>query len=291
MNITQIRQFTTIARLESMSRATQTLHVTQSALSKNVAQLEHELGTTLFDRNGKRLRLNASGERFLECCEKMLRELDSAQADLRMMTTGHDHRLNIGSVGSGKQLMDCISRFSMLYPETEHNLQCELDGSRLPDIGRFDALVYPDNVKYRKFSGYPLYEERYFAAAAVSHPLCSHAAVSLRQLEGENMVFIRRGESVEYPFNALAALNIRPKKSSFADTRQAHRALIAAGIAIGFVPHSEKDEYLRDEHIKLLPVMDRNFCQSYCICFRRDKYLSELGRNFRDFAIEYFDLG
>ena len=70
MNITQIRQFTTVARLESMSRAAQLLHVTQSALSKSVSQLERELGTALFDRSGKRLRLNASGERFLECCEK-----------------------------------------------------------------------------------------------------------------------------------------------------------------------------------------------------------------------------
>ena len=290
MNITQIRQFTTVARLESMSRAAQLLHVTQSALSKSVSQLERELGTALFDRSGKRLRLNASGERFLECCEKMLRELDSAQADLRMMTSGHDHRLNIGSVGSGAHLIDCLAEFSRRHPEAELNLQCGLDGSELPDISRFDALVYPDNIKYRKFSGYPLYEDRYFAAVPAGHALCARAAVSLGQLEGESMVFLRRGDSVEYPFNACAALNIRPGKSSFADTRQAHRALIAAGAAVGFVPASEKDEYLRDDGIRLLPVMDGNFFQTFCICFRREKYLSELGKVFRDFAVEYFKL-
>ena len=280
MNTTQIRQFTTVARLESMSRAAQMLHVTQSALSKSVAQLERELGTALFDRSGKRLRLNASGERFLECCEKMLRELDSAQADLRMLTSGHDHRLNIG----------CLAEFSRRHPEAELNLQCELDGSELPDISRFDALVYPDNIKYRKFSGYPLYEDRYFAAVPAGHALCARAAVSLGQLEGESLVFLRRGDSVEYPFNACAALNIRPGKSSFADTRQAHRALIAAGTAVGFVPASERDEYLRDDGIRLLPVMDRNFRQTFCICFRREKYLSELGKVFRDFAVEYFEI-
>lgn len=289
MNTTQFRQFTTVARLESMSRAAQMLHVTQSALSKSVAQLERELGTALFDRSGKRLRLNASGERFLECCEKMLRELDSAQADLRMMTSGHDHRLNIGSVGSGARLLGCLAEFSRQHPEAELNLQCELDGNELPDISRFDALVYPDNIKYRKFSGYPLYEDRYYAAVPAGHALCARAAVSLGQLEGENMVFLRRGDSVEYPFNACAALNIRPGKSSFADTRRAHRALIASG-AVGFVPESEKDEYLRDDAVRLLPVMDRNFCRAFCICFRREKYLSELGKVFRDFAVEYFEL-
>lgn len=290
MNITQLRQFTTVARLENMSRAAQMLHVTQSALSKNVAQLERELGTVLFDRSGKRLRLNASGERFLECCEKMLRELDSAQADLRMMTTGRDHRLSIGSVGSGARLLGCLAEFSRRHPEAELNLQCELDGNELPDISRFDALVYPDNIKYRKFSGYPLYEERYFAAVPAGHALCARAGVGLGQLVGENMVFLRRGGSAEYPFNACAALNIYPGKSSFADTRQAHRALIAAGTAIGFVPESEKDEYLHDSCIRLLPVMDRNFCQAFCICFRREKYLSEFGKVFRDFAVDYFEL-
>ena len=45
-----------------------------------------------------------------------------------------------------------------------------------------------------------------------------------------------------------------------------------------------------DDGIRLLPVMDGNFFQTFCICFRREKYLSELGKVFRDFAVEYFKL-
>lgn len=280
----------TVARLESMSRATQILHVTQSALSKNVAQLENELGAQLFDRSGKRLKLNASGERFLECCGNILRELDAAQADLRMMTTGDDHRLSIGSVGSGNRLMECLAEFTQLYPETELHLRCGLDEGSLPDINQFDALIYPDNVKYKKYSGHPLYEERYFAAVCAEHQLGAAAAVSLKQLESETLVFIRREESVEYPFHACAALNIRPARSCFADTRQAHLALVAAGLAVGFVPETEQDEYRNDPRIRLLPIMDRSFSRSMSICFRREKHISELGRKFRAFAMEYFGL-
>lgn len=82
MEIHQLKYFICVAKLESISKAATTLHLSQPALSKSIAKLEDELGVLLFDRSGKRLHLNDRGRLFLEGAEKALRELDSAAASV-----------------------------------------------------------------------------------------------------------------------------------------------------------------------------------------------------------------
>ena len=74
----QIRYFITIAQLENMSRAAELLHISQSSLSKNISAIEKELGTELFERNGKNISLNRAGTQFLESCRRMIAELDDS---------------------------------------------------------------------------------------------------------------------------------------------------------------------------------------------------------------------
>jgi len=65
MDLTMLRQFAVVARLEHLSRAADELHVAQPSLSRTIARLENELGTPLFDR-AARLRLNPAGVEFTE---------------------------------------------------------------------------------------------------------------------------------------------------------------------------------------------------------------------------------
>lgn len=66
MDFNQLRYFQTVARCESMTKAAEELHITQSALSKVIARLESELGVQLFVREHKRLMLNENGVRLLQ---------------------------------------------------------------------------------------------------------------------------------------------------------------------------------------------------------------------------------
>ena len=76
MELTQLRYFQTVARLESFTRAAETLHVSQSALSKSIAKLEEELGFPLFIRDRNRIRLNRCGSYFLDQAVRTIDELD-----------------------------------------------------------------------------------------------------------------------------------------------------------------------------------------------------------------------
>lgn len=77
MNIQHLRYFEVIAYYENISKASQQLMVSQPALSNVLQQLESELGTPLFDRQGKKITLNKTGQAFLYTAKSVLRMLDS----------------------------------------------------------------------------------------------------------------------------------------------------------------------------------------------------------------------
>lgn len=87
MELLQLHYFLTVARLEHVTEAAQVLHVTQSSLSKTIQRLEEDLGAPLFDRVGRRLRLNEHGRRFLRRAERALLELEEGKREIRDLTS------------------------------------------------------------------------------------------------------------------------------------------------------------------------------------------------------------
>ena len=291
MTTQQMRCFTTVAELENMSRAAELLRMSQSALSKNIAKLEAEIGAPLFVRSGKRIELNAAGALFLHCCNGLLRNLDSTVEEIRLSVGGADKRIRIGSAGVNARVMRCIAAFSSANPGTEFDLCSSIESIDHIDINDYDALVYPAGSRYEKFSGYPLGRERYFLAVSAAHPLAQEGAATLKRLEGLDYVFLRSGRDNPEPVYSLCtALALRFGSQCFADSRELHRRMVASGISVGFVSESEAESYRADGHIRLLPIADTRFARDMMICFKREKHLTERALQFRDFAVNYLEL-
>ena len=291
MNTQQMRSFITVAELENMSRAAELLRMSQSALSKNIAKLEAEIGVPLFVRSGKKIELNAAGASFLRCCTETLRSLDEALEEIRLTAGGEEKRIRIGTAGVSTGLMRCIADFRRRNPETEFDLNSSIEDTEYIDINDYDILAYPAESRYEKFNGYPMGREKYYLAVSASHPLAEEGAATLKRMEGLDYVFLRRGKDHPEPIHALCtALAIRFGSRCFVDTRELHRRMVASGIAVGFVPEGETESYRADGNICLLPIADTRFVRDMMICFKREKHLSELARAFRDFVISELHL-
>lgn len=291
MHITQLRYFATIAQLENMSQAAQLLHLSQSSLSKNLSKLEAEVGTPLFDRSGRRLTLNAAGARLLEYSTLALRELDDALGDVRLLSTGGGARIKIGAAGANDRLAACIAAFHQTHPEAEFDLSCAIEGMDRLDINDYDMLIYPAGGKYEKFNGFPLYTERYCLAVSQQHPLADSSSIRPKALAGEHVVFLRKGRAfIEFPFQICSALALSFAGQSYVDARELHLQMISSGYCLGFVPESCADFYRNDRNLRLVPIQDHRFTRQMMACFRREKHLSGLAREFRDFAMDYFGL-
>ena len=225
----------------------------------------------------------------LEFSNMVLRELGYAMDDIRMLSTGAESRLKIGTAGYCDRLTECLASFREERPETEFVLTGEIEDMERLDINEYDMLIYPDSWEYQKFKGYPLYEEHYALAVPAGHPLARSPFVRPKSLEDLDMVFLRDGRKyVEFPFQICGALALSFHTQCFADSREIHLQMISKGLCAGFVPMSCASFYQGDPSIRLIPIRDLRFTRQMMVCFRREKYLSERAKAFRDHVLAFF---
>ncbi|UUZ91478.1 LysR family transcriptional regulator [Paenibacillus sp. P25] len=122
MESLQLKYFLTVARLEHMTKAAQELHIAQPALSKTISRLEEDLGTPLFDRDGRQIRLNPFGRAFLKKAKAALELLEEGRrevADLSGLERGRIHL----SLSHMEQLREPLRLFLSLYPEANFHIR------------------------------------------------------------------------------------------------------------------------------------------------------------------------
>ena len=290
MNIQNLKYFAIVAKLENVSRAAELMHTSQSSISKNIFTLEEELGTKLFDRHGKKLVLNDAGKRFLQSCDRILQETETVTKDLRHMSTGDDNLIRICAEGLDPHLFTFMSMFRVSYPEVEYAVDSIPDGDELPDINRYDLIIYPDELKYNKFKGIDFYTEKYLFAVRNDNPLSERVSLPVKMMNGLPMVFLNHKLAYEYPYHVCLAQTVKMSSVNLVDSRDLHRQMISNGIACGFVPEGSAEIYRNDSRIKLLHLTDDRFSRQMKVCFKREKHLSALGAAFRKAMTDYFNL-
>lgn len=122
MEFKQLRSFIEVVHRGGFTQAGKTLHISQSAVSKQVAQLEQSLGTPLLDRIGSQVRLTAAGQVVLQRAEAMLRlqtELLSELDDLNQLTRG-ELRMGLPQLGGRHPVCRAVCRISPALPQCQH---------------------------------------------------------------------------------------------------------------------------------------------------------------------------
>ena len=121
MNQQSINTFLTVAKVGSFTRASETLHLTQPAISKRIANLEQELGSVLFDRIGKEVKLTAAGEVFEHHAKLIAQAFQNCNTDLNNIQSFVTGKLNMGvshHIGLHR-LPPILQQFSEEYPRVQ----------------------------------------------------------------------------------------------------------------------------------------------------------------------------
>ena len=119
------------------------------------------------------------------------------------------------------------------------------------------------------------------------HPFASKIAVTPKDLNGMDVVYLKKNGVVESVQAGLEALSIKTGKTYYVSTRDLHRQMISEGIGAGFILVGASSFYASDDNLVVLPILDDRFSVKMKIVFRKDKHLSEDAKEFRDFALEF----
>ena len=144
-DLRHLRHLSAVHRHGTLQAAADRLHLSQSALTKSIGRLEDALGASLFDRRGRRLVLNALGERVLARGERLLRGVDDLVREVELHKGGSSGqvRVGVGPVVALSHLPDALARF---VPE-HREVQLTIRGGATPDLvprlldGELDFVV------------------------------------------------------------------------------------------------------------------------------------------------------
>lgn len=202
MELTHLRYAVTLARLRSFSRAAETLYVSQSSLSQQIAKLEKEIGYPLFQRTTKHVQLTAEGAQFVAQAKRVLDEYMALHEQVDATRASMEHTINLGmSVVYRPAASEAVVSFIHSHPDIDVSLVSawELDLVEMLHNGRIDMALFGADWENDDLSGMnviPLHEERVVASLSPQHPLAGRRSIGLAELVDEPLIFTSERSAV-----------------------------------------------------------------------------------------------
>src|SRR6202171_29883 len=188
MELRHLRYFVAIGEEQHYGRAARRLRVAQPALSRQIQDLEEELGFTLFDRLPRGVKLSSAGKLFLEDARRILQEVNEAVVRAGRVASGRSGTLRVGFTENASWrgvVPDSFRRFRGLQPDAELKLQPAGSLEQLEAIrsGRLDAgFVFNMPKTDPELELLPVAVQHIELAALKGHPLTKLKKLRLRDL-------------------------------------------------------------------------------------------------------------
>lgn len=279
MEFKQLRSFIEVVRQGGFTQAARTLHVSQSAVSKQVAQLEQSLGVVLLDREASQIRPTAAGNVVLQRAEEMLllrkgllRELD----DLSDLARG-DLRLGLPMLGGETLFAELFAEYRRRYPNI--NIQL-LEGGSLTieqaimsgelEVG---GSLTPDDPA---FAYQPFCDESLDVLLPSGHPLAENGEIELAELADTPFLMYQRSFVLNNRLiQACQQVGFTPKESGRSGQADFLAALVAAGQGVVLLPSVVARGLVRPGIIRLRLKAPAELRWDIVFIWRQGAYLSK----------------
>ncbi|MCM3171878.1 MULTISPECIES: LysR family transcriptional regulator [Paenibacillus] len=286
MDLLQLQYFQTVARIQHMTQAAHHLHISQPALSKMIALLEAELGTKLFDRKHKGIRLNEHGELFLQQVDIALRALEDGKLQLQDLKGSASSFVAFDVRVASHLLPDILSDFCAQCPNAEFKLLQHASshiGVADYDLCLSDGVSLSDDTH-----SVTILREEIYVAVPASHAFAARGQIAIKELRDESFIMLPPGKSLRETTDAFCRLaGFTPKVRFVSDDPATVRGLIRAGQGVAFFPAITWGGSSGSE-VTLLRLEESWSYRSISLSWPQNRYLTHTVKQFREFIINYF---
>lgn len=292
MTLEQLRIFVAVAELEHMTRASQSLNLTQSATSAAIAALEARYATKLFNRIGRRIELTDAGRVFLVEARAVLARAAAAEtvlSDFAGLSRGSLSLAASQTVGN-YWLPPLIHRYQSLHPgirlslrigNTEQVAAWVIEG--MADLGVIEGKLDEPALAIQ-----PIADDELVLVVGNRHPWAKRRSVAPRDLRNTSWVLRERGSGTRAIFEeALAKFGLTAADLDVAlelPSNEAVRSAVAAGAGATVISKLVVAALLKAKALVALdlPLQKRHFS----ILRHKERYLTESEREFYRLAKE-----
>src|SRR5262245_22169845 len=241
MDLRRLRTFVAVAELGTVSEAALRLRISQSALSRQISDLEQEFSLRLFDRVGRRLILTAIGEQLLGDCRGVLGQVGSLGERVELLRRGDRGVLKVAA--PPQTIESVLSIFLPRYAERFPNVQVKLSEALGPDqsamLERGDVHIGIRHDQYANphFASHALPPDEVLAACDPSLQLGHAGTIDIARLASYPLLLLESGYSIRRVFNAACRLaDVEPRIALESRAPHTLLALAEAGQGVAIIP-------------------------------------------------------
>lgn len=290
MELRHLRYFVAVAEELHMSRAAQRLHISQPPLSQQISALEEEIGTPLFDRVGRGIRLNAAGSAFLEHARRTLAMAEQGIAVARQVGRGQSGSLSVGYVSSltYTYLPRILERFQIDYPDVRLELR------EMSVVGQVRALeerslqlgLLRSPLQSSFLVLHPLLSEPFIVALPAQHRLAARRSIPVADLRDEPFIMFPRylgGMFYSQVWSLCRKRGFEPRVVQEVTQTHAAVGLVSAGLGVALVPASTRA--LKIDGVTFRAIDDTDITTEIAVATAEDNR-SPIVRNFARIAAQ-----
>jgi DNA-binding transcriptional LysR family regulator len=275
MELRHLRYFVAAAEELNFSRAAARLRVSQPPLSRQIKNLEEEIGAPLFDRSRQKLQLTPAGKSFLEQAKQILALSDRAARLAKAISEGKCGQLTVGFLSplGGVFLPHALRKFRQKFPLVEVTLTEMVPRRQVNALceGWIDMGIVPkDEARFEKdLALEPVVEVRMIAALPPGHSLTTLRKLPLQKLADEPLVTFKRSSAPtlhDWIRDLCRANGFEPNIKRECDQAQAMLDSVASGIGIAILP-----EFFRryQSEVAFRPLAPHSPKTELCVVWRR----------------------
>ncbi|QYR20344.1 LysR family transcriptional regulator [Paenibacillus sp. sptzw28] len=293
MELRQLYYFVKVAKKEHVTQAAEEMHVAQSAVSRQIHQLEEELGAKLFLQKGRNLQLTAVGSLFLKRAEVILADLERAVVEVHEFLDPEKGEIRLGFPHSlGFSLIpEVVSAFRKKYPNVKFRFKQGMYPSLIRDVIKGDvdlSFVSPCPEQHEHVKGETVLTEELYAILPPGHPLAEEEAIDLIQLKDETFVMFSPGYSLRpIVWDACLEAGFTPNIGFEGEETDTIRGLVAAGMGVSLLPEMAlyTSGLLQPAKVR---VRSPKVTRTIGLIYRSNEKLPLVAKAFQKFLLEYF---
>ncbi|MEG2045990.1 MAG: LysR family transcriptional regulator [Comamonas sp.] len=239
----------------SLTAAADVLCVTQSALSHSIKKLEGQLGTAIWLREGRNLRLTQAGQYLLAVANRVIPQLDLAEARLQQFAQGERGTLRIGMECHPcyQWLLKIVSPYLAEWPDVEVDVKQKFQFGGIGALFGYeiDLLVTPDPLYKPGLEFFPVFDYEQVLVVSSQHPLAQGEYVLPKHLSDQVLItYPVATDRLDIYNQFLLPAGIAPRRHKTIETTDIMLQMVASGRGVAALPR-----WLVQEYAQKMPIM------------------------------------
>ena len=289
LTLRQLHVFEAVSRHLSYSRAAESLHLSQPAVSMQIKQLEESAGVPLFEQLGKKIYLTEVGREFQQYCRNILQQLTDAESMLADFK-GMSGKLSICVASTASYFTPyLLAEFCRRHPETQVSLSVTNRESVLQRLtnNEMDMAIMGRPPENLDLDATPFMENRLAIIAPVHHPLANEHDIPLSRLAEETFLVREQGSGTRITVERFfAERGIALTSGTEMSTNEAIKQAVQAGMGLGILSLHTVSLELETRRLTVLDVQNFPIQRHWYVVHRKGKRLSTVAQTFKDFLLE-----